>query len=369
MSSFREQEIGRRLLEQWKNDVPFSQMVEETGWRVQKIRTLIGEAAGGANEWRKMREERKAKRHGGAVIVRQENGLDLGLVRTIAQETVEGIFDSDTLREMVIDEVKKFPPQTGKLDVTINRSTAKVTIERSHAMLKEALRRISAGFINLMLVGPAGSGKTTLAEQMSKALKLQFGFISLSGGTTEGQLIGRLTSTGKFITTRFIECFENGGLFLMDEGDAADPNVLLVLNSAMANGILSIPSRTNKPFAKRHKDFVLIFAANTWGTGSDWQYVGRNQLDAAFLSRFAGSIIEVGYDEGLERSLVAEEWYVAFLHVRQAASAAKLRRVLGTREMLAGQKLLKAGYSVQETWAALTAGWTPDEISKARVAA
>lgn len=369
MSSFREQEMGRKLLEQWKADVPFSTMVEQTGWKVSKVRALISEAAGGVNEWRKMREAKRVERLGGAVVVQQTSGLDLTLVRNVAQETVEGIFDSDTLREMVQEEVRKFPPQTGKLDVTINQSTAKVTITRSHAMLKEALRRIGAGFQNLMLVGPAGSGKTTLAEQLAQALKKQFGFISLSGGTTEGQLIGRLTSTGKFLSTRFIECFENGGLFLMDEGDAADPNVLLVLNSAMANGLLSLPSRTSKPFAKRHKDFILIFAANTWGTGADWQYVGRNQLDAAFLSRFAGAIIEVGYDEGLERSLTAEEWYVAFLRVRQAAVQARLRRVLGTREMLAGQRLLKAGYTLPETWAALTAGWTPDEISKARVAA
>lgn len=368
MSSFREQEKGRELLEQWKNNVPFSQMVEETGWKVNKIRTLIAEAAGGANEWRKMREARRGQV---PVQIPANSGekISAEFVRRVSQETVEGIFDSDTLREMVVDEVKKFPPQTGRLEVTINKSAAKVVIKQSHAMFKEALRRIGAGFLNIMLVGPAGSGKTTLAEQLATALKKQFGFISLSGGTTEGQLIGRLTSTGKFITSRFIECFENGGLFLMDEGDAADPNVLLVLNSAMANGILSIPSRTSKPFAKRHPDFVLIFAANTWGTGSDWQYVGRNQLDAAFLSRFAGAIIEVGYDEALERSLTAEEWYVEFLKVRQAAVFAKLRRVLGTREMLAGQKLLKAGYTTQETWACLTAGWTRDEISKARVVA
>jgi cobaltochelatase CobS len=182
-------------------------------------------------------------------------------------------------------------------------------------------------------------------------------------------LLGRLTSDGRYLESLFVNLYEKGGVFLLDEVDAADPNVLLVLNSALANGDLSVPARVKKPFAKRHADFVLVCAANTWGTGADWQYVGRNQLDAAFLSRFAGAIIEVGYDEGLERSLTLEAWYVAFVLVRQAAIQAKLRRVLGTREMLAGQKLLKAGYSTQETWARLTAGWTPDEISKARISA
>jgi MoxR-like ATPase len=218
-------------------------------------------------------------------------------------------------------------------------------------------------------VGPAGSGKTTLSGQLAQCLKRGFGFLSLSGGTTEGQLLGRLTSDGRYLPSLFVELYEKGGVFLLDEVDAADPNVLLVLNSALANGDLSVPARVKKPFAKRHENFVLVCAANTWGTGADWQYVGRNQLDAAFLSRFAGAIIEVGYDEALERVLTMESWYVAFVRVRQAAVQAKLRRVLGTREMLAGQKLLKAGYTDQETWAALTAGWTPDEISKARIAA
>lgn len=366
MSSFREQEKGRELLQQWKDGIPFSQMVAETGWKVNKIRSLIAEAAGGANEWRKMREEKRGQ------TWQQKNpgaGLDEGFVRKIAQDTVEGIFDSDTLREMVQEEVKKFPPQTGKLDITINKSAAKVTIERSHAALKETLRRVSAGFNNLLLVGPAGSGKTTLSGQLAKGLRKKFGFLSLSGGTTEGQLLGRLTSDGRYLPSLFVELYESGGVFLLDEVDAGDPNVLLVLNSALANGDLSVPARVKKPFAKRHPDFVLICAANTWGTGSDWQYVGRNQLDAAFLSRFSGAIIEVGYDEVLERSLSSEEWYVSFLHVRQAAVAARLRRVLGTREMLAGQRLRNAGYTMEETWAALTAGWTPDEISKARVVA
>jgi len=362
-------EQGRKLLEQWKQDIPFSKMVEDTGFRVNKIRSLIAEAAGGANEWRKMREARRGQNPLPTSVPTSSSAVSTDFVRRVSQEAVEGIFDSDTIREMVQDEVKKYPPQTGKLEITLNKSAVKIVIKQSHAALKEALRRVGAGFQNIMLVGPAGSGKTTLAEQMATALKRQFGFISLSGGTTEGQLIGRLTSTGKFLSTRFIECFENGGLFLMDEGDAADPNVLLVLNSAMANGLLSLPSRTTKPYAKRHADFILVFAANTWGTGSDWQYVGRNQLDAAFLSRFAGAIIEVGYDEALERSLTVESWYVQFVRVRQAANASKLRRVLGTRELLAGQRLLKAGYSEPETWAALTAGWTPDEVGKARVAA
>jgi MoxR-like ATPase len=181
-------------------------------------------------------------------------------------------------------------------------------------------------------------------------------------------LLGRITPAGKFLPSKFVDVYENGGVFLLDEVDAADPNVLLVLNSALANGALSVPARIENPVADRHEDFVLVCAANTWGTGADWQYVGRNQLDAAFLSRFAGAVLEVTYDAQLERALTAETWYNEFIRVRSAVAVSKLRRILGTREMLAGQRLLKAGYTNREAWAALTAGWTNDERFKAGVA-
>ena len=293
-------------------------------------------------------------------------------VRRIAKDeamtVLSGAFDREAIKSIVADEVRKNPPQNGKLDVTINAvPSTKVTVEHSHGMLKESLRRIGAGFGNLLLVGPAGSGKTTLAQQVAQCMKRDFGFISLSGGTTEGALLGRMSSTGAYIPALFVDLYEKGGVFLLDEVDAADPNVLLVMNSALANGVLAVPSRAKKPVATRHKDFVLVCAANTWGTGADFQYVGRNQLDAAFLSRFAGAVLKVSYDEGLERALTTESWYASFLTVRTAAMGAKLRRVLGTRELLAGQKLLKAGYTQQETWAALTEGWSKDEMMAARV--
>lgn len=364
MSTFREQERGLKFLEQWKADVPFSQMVEESGYKVNKIRSLIAEAAGGANEWRKMREAKRAQRDGTVPIIIKEgtSKVDTEFVRTVAAETVEGIFDSDTIREMVQEEVKRFPPQTGKLHVTLNTSKVKVTVKHSHAMLKETLRRVTAGFPNLLLVGPSGSGKSFLAEQVAECLQRPFGFLSLAGGTTEGQLLGRITSTGAYMISLFVHMYETGGVFLLDEVDAGDPNVLLVLNAAMASNTMSVPARVKKPLAKRHKDFVLLAAANTWGMGADWQYVGRNQLDAAFLSRFACGVLEVGYDEALERSLTTEEWFVPFLHVRQQATSNRVRRVLGTRELLAGQRMLNADYNQREVWDAITAGWSPDEV-------
>lgn len=347
-------ELGKSLVEKFNNGAKFETLCSAHNITKTRGRMLMLEAT---KQMAKSMTPDTSK-----VSAATLDAVHQGITRGLAE-----LFDSDTLREIVKDEVAKFPPQTGEIKVVLP-DTKPVVVKQSHAMLKESLRRISAGFNNILLVGPAGSGKTTLAAQLSKCLKRDFGFLSLSGGTTEGQLLGRITPAGKFLPSKFVDVYENGGVFLLDEVDAADPNVLLVLNSALANGALSVPARIDNPVAERHENFVLVCVANTWGTGADWQYVGRNQLDAAFLSRFAGAVLEVTYDAQLERSLTAESWYNEFIRVRSAVAVSKLRRILGTREMLAGQRLLKAGYTSRETWAALTAGWSNDERFKAGVA-
>ena len=69
---------------------------------------------------------------------------------------------------------------------------------------------------NVMLVGEAGTGKTTTAEQVAEALNLDFAYISCTMGMSESHLLGSPTINGGYISTRFVEVFENGGVFLFD---------------------------------------------------------------------------------------------------------------------------------------------------------
>lgn len=389
-STFGTPAIRDEAFNTWKRGTPLSEIcIKYDIHRNDAYETFV-RLAGGLSGFKALRAQGAGARGGGKSKPRTPklpfpqvaqpgtfDPMSEDVVRRYAREEADEVISasraqyraefSDNLRKLVMDEVRKHA-SSSELKVVINKETP-VTVKHSHAMLKETLRRVAAGFGNLLCVGPAGSGKTTLAGQVATCLKRNFGFISLSGGTTEGALLGRMSSTGKYIPSLFVQIYENGGVFLLDEVDAADANVLLVLNSALANGDLAVPARADKPVAKRHKNTIVMCAANTWGTGADWQYVGRNQLDAAFLSRFAGAVLKVDYDEMLERALVTGTWYDEFVRVRHAASAAKLRRVMGTREMLAGDKLLKAGYTQEEVWHALTAGWTIDEVQRARIVA
>lgn len=260
-----------------------------------------------------------------------------------------------------------------KIDYTVNDKPFAHVEGTHHKAMDAVLLRVRAGLKNILLVGPAGCGKTQLAQDIAKAVGREFACVSCTAGMSESALTGRNIpnlQTGKteFQGTDFVRLYENGGVFLLDEFDAGDPNVMLVINSALANGHMSVPNRADNQTAKRHPDFVLIAAANTWGNGASRMYVGRNQLDASTMSRFAGAVIEVDYDRELEAQLVTDnKLRAAVWHMRDKVNELKLRQVMGTRELISAARLLAAGMAHSDIYRALTVSWTPDERSKVGV--
>jgi cobaltochelatase CobS len=183
--------------------------------------------------------------------------------------------DENEVRPVVRDEMEKCGVLRHEIVVKIADCEVRSIKGKPHAMLSEAVALASAR-MNILLIGPAGSGKTYLAAQVAECLGLPFAFISCSAGMSEGQLLGRLIPTGEggkfeYLISEFVRCYENGGVFLFDEIDAADSNTLLVLTAALANGHMAVPNRPGNPIAKKHPDFVCIAAANTYGTGADRQ--------------------------------------------------------------------------------------------------
>ncbi len=158
----------------------------------------------------------------------------------------------------------------------------------------QALLRIVKARRNAWLCGPAGSGKTTSAHEVATLLGLPFYAKSVGPQVTESSLIGYTDANGKTVRTQLREAFEHGGVFLLDEVDAASPAVLVVINALLANGVASFPDAV----VEKHPDFVLIAGANTIGLGADRQYVGRQQIDAATLDRFV--LLDWPYDPRIE---------------------------------------------------------------------
>lgn len=211
-----------------------------------------------------------------------------------------------------------------------------------------------------MLVGPAGSGKTTTGEKVAEMLKIPFFPMSVGPQTTKSDLLGFIDANGNYHTTPLRNAFENGGLLLLDEVDSANAGVLTIINSLLANGYCSFPDAV----IKRHEKFRCICSANTFGRGADRQYVGRNQLDAATLDRFV--VVDFEYDEDLERLLSGnDDWTERVQKYRRRAFDLKERIVISPRASINGAKLIAAGLP-EETVEQLTIwkGISPDIIRK-----
>ena len=146
----------------------------------------------------------------------------------------------------------------------------------------------------VFLTGPAGSGKNVLCQQVAKALGLNFYFSNAV--TQEYKITGFTAAMGVFHESQFYKAFKNGGLFMLDEMDASIPEVLIILNVAIANKYFDFPAPIG--YVEAHPDFRVIAAGNTFGLGANYEYVGRNQLDMASLDRFA--VVRVGYDRNIE---------------------------------------------------------------------
>lgn len=223
----------------------------------------------------------------------------------------------------------------------------------------------------LMLVGPAGTGKSHLARQLADDLGLTFGYLPCTEGTSEHNLLGRLVPTGaqgefKYRRPDFLRAYEEGGVFLLDEMDRCNANMLACINGLLANGHASVPDRYDIPYANRHPDFILIVACNTWGHGADRQYCGANQLDGSTLDRFALYKLFVDYSTELEAALCpAAEIRDFFQEARRLMRESRIERVISTRMLEEAYFMHKAeGWSLETIKDQFFADWSADERNK-----
>lgn len=166
-----------------------------------------------------------------------------------------------------------------------------------HEMTEEVLAYIGAR-MSLLLVGPAGSGKTHIAISCAKMLALPYYSISVNEQTSKSDFLGYKDAMGELVKTNFRNAYENGGVFIIDEIDAGNPNILTVVNSALSNDTCPFPDG----MIARHPEFICVCTANTFGEGESLQYIGRNILDAATRDRFAS--LYIGYSNTLEEILI-----------------------------------------------------------------
>lgn len=267
---------------------------------------------------------------------------DAQQLAAILSRMAKPALDADAVRDLIRAELDAHQPAHRALVVTIGERTHTLPATPRHPMLETLILVLAnagqPGALSPMLVGPAGSGKTTGCEQAAVAMGLPFYTSGALSGAHE--LLGFVDGHGRYQTTPFRQAFEHGGLFLADEMDRSDPAAPLVLNSALANGFMAFPDRAEP--VRKSENFRMVVAANTYGRGADRMYVGANQLDAATLDRFA--VLSWDYDEALERDLAGDDAWTDYVQaVRKAASAQKARVIVSPRASMGGAVLRRAG--------------------------
>ena len=258
--------------------------------------------------------------------------------KTLAQTATE------TIREEVIKDlrhicdeflVKNYGKIVKNIEFQVGDNVVNPNGEVVHKKFETVLK-----FCNMktpvFLVGPAGSGKNVICKQVAKALGIPFYFSNAV--TQEYKITGFTDAMGVFHETQFYKAFKNGGLFFLDEIDASVPEVLVILNAAIANGYFDFPAPIG--YVEAHPDFRVVAAGNTYGYGASMEYVGRNQIDAATLDRFA--LVNIDYDEDIEMAVANNNTeIVKFAHdLRKACEKSGIRFVVSYRgiEYLAKMK-------------------------------
>jgi len=256
----------------------------------------------------------------------------------------------DTVRAIVTDQINTALAGIPTVRIELERQGMEpVKVEGLHhpmfaTLLRMMTCRAANGYVpNVWVMGEKSSGKSHAGRALALALGLDFYVMGTLAMAHE--VMGFVDGHGKYHSTAFVDCFINGGVIQMDEIDSYETNPTLSLNGPLANNYMTLPDGR---FVERHKDCIIIGGANTWGLGATNDYIGRNKLDAAFLSRFPAKL-RWDIDPALEQAFCGNVRFAVRVQAARArAKAAGLKLGIDTRHTAAGAAYIAGGFTEDE---------------------
>lgn len=264
-----------------------------------------------------------------------------------AIESISDMHKIEFAEKKVEDYAKEFIEKTyGKLPTVYDIRVTDDKIGRvegvTHKIFPTVCKLINMGE-PVMLVGPAGTGKNYMVEQIAKALGGEFFYSSTL--TQEFKLTGYQDANGKYHPTPLRKAMEFANenpdkiaVFMLDEFDGCSADVAIMINGLLANGYMDFPDK----MIRVGDNFKVVCAANTFGNGADMVYAGRNVLDGATLDRFI--TVKMDYDENLETKLCPDDELKRFIYdIRRSAKNNHINAIVGMRCLSKAYKMLING--------------------------
>jgi len=219
------------------------------------------------------------------------------------------------------------------------------------------------------LVGPAGTGKSTMGEHLATAVGVPFAAFPANPGAMMHDILGFVRPTdGVYDEPVYVTMMRNGGLLLLDELDKLHPGIAAGMNGLLAQMRVTLPTGESFPL---HDKFFVVAGANTFGTGATAEYVGSTQLDAATLNRFAR--IPVDYDVEYETARACAvlgttngaKWMAQITQMRDNRDSHKIQAVISTRDVVGVATMVAGGIKAEDAleWC-LLAGLNPDQRNR-----
>lgn len=222
-------------------------------------------------------------------------------------------FITHTDRQFTLPVFKKLDPDKYPLDVAQyvvedNISFEDIPINETYSVMDVFLDAYAKGE-NILMTGPTGTGKTTLAQFVAKETNQPFVRIPLSKITVD-DLLGHFEIVSgekggtemKWIDGLLTKGAKRGWVILLDEVNAAKPDVLFALHTLTDHDRkLYLLAKGDDAIIEGHDQMRLVAAMN-----EGEEYAGTNILNSAFLNRF--TMIPVNYlDVDNERRVISDK--------------------------------------------------------------
>ena len=208
----------------------------------------------------------------------------------------------------------------------------------------------------VLIIGPKGTGKTSLVREFAKEKNLDLESINFSLRTRESHLIGTKTlidGTVRFDEGLLIKSMKEGTMLYLDEINSAEADVLLRLDEALDDRRQIVLKESTGEVIKAKKDWFVVATINPL------THSGTKELPPQILSRFPVRIRLEYPPADIELEIIKK--YVSNEHeseiiqaiklantLRQAAAVEELFYSPSLRETIAFGKLLDKGMSSKE---------------------